>query len=121
MRKAQKDPQEWLTNLVKTMMRQLKVREKWPSLKDAEQIREALSVIIRYKLSEMAPATRGEIAEMCECYSPRNLLERSGAATVFSGRQIIIELALMVISSRMARILQKEASRGGMVVWEVER
>ena len=67
MRKAKKDPQGWLTRLVKKMLNDLRIRQAFnPYLPGSFEIYQKFGESIRGKLYEMSAATRGEIADLAE-------------------------------------------------------
>jgi len=115
MRKAQKDPQGWLTRLVRKMMDDLRAEDIWSrqAILTSQGISDAFCVQIRAKLLEMSPATRGEIADMGKSYA--NTVADSLACGAYvvshkSGRDIVMAVAQATVIAKMYDLLCEEAT-----------
>jgi len=102
MRKAQKDPQRWLTNLVKTMMDQLEI---WNCQSfDKLLICNIYGTRIKAIVLKMTPATRGEIADLAQ----EDWAGYSEVGTVNmmnTGKEIVTYTAVRTIIVCMCKLL----------------
>jgi len=113
MRKAQKDPQGWLTRITKKMMRDMHIIADhwWKNQPTSWNIYELFGRQIRETLlSDMSPATRGEIADLCYG-NLRPIWSSSFINLKWDGRAIVTELAVHAITACMNILLLEEQAR----------
>jgi hypothetical protein len=117
MRKAQKDPQGWLTGVVRNIMERPQIcglcKESPPPI--PREIYRRVGKTIERILSGMTPAVRGEIADLGlpdGNYTPAvNLPCASYVNRGDSGKNIIMKVATVTIVARMYELLREEHAR----------
>lgn len=118
MRKAQKDPQMWLTKQAMKIMNDLRIREFFLYMPGSLEIYHIFAEDIRKKLYEMSAATRGEIADLAE----KHRFVRANGEIVFldigdrfpdlaNGKGLVTQIAVEAIVGRVFKLLKEEQAR----------
>jgi hypothetical protein len=119
MRKAQKDPQGWLTNLTRTMMRQLHIAV--TNIQGGITLGKidgsyGIAILDQFRRMKMSPSTLGEIAFLL----PQDMYQ--GNLPLWpSGDKLLPVIAKLSIVCRMYDLLCEEQARRAAVVETTNR